>query len=84
MKEYAIYNADEFKFIGTAQECANYLGCSLKTFRFYLTPSYHKRLSERKNPKNYIIVIQIEDVNEECLSCEQSQEVTHLRTVKRE
>lgn len=63
--EYAIYRGDKFEFIGNGKECAVYLGCKEKTFYFYLTPTYEKRLAERKNPKNYIVVVKLDDEDEE-------------------
>lgn len=59
--EYAVYRGDEFQFIGTAKECADRLGCSVNSFKFYLTPSYQRRLAERKNARNYIVVVRLDD-----------------------
>ncbi|MED3623244.1 hypothetical protein P4482_09190 [Neobacillus thermocopriae] len=61
MKEYAIYRGDEFKYIGTAEECAEFLGCKVETFKFYLTPTYQRRVEKRKRPKNYIVVVRLDD-----------------------
>ena len=62
--EYAVYRGDEFQFIGTAEECADRLGCSVNSFKFYLTPSYQRRLAKRKRPKNYIVVVRLDDDEE--------------------
>lgn len=59
--DYAIYNNDEFLFLGKSDECAKFLDCSESTFRFYLTESYKKRVAKRKNARNYIVVIKVED-----------------------
>lgn len=42
--EYAIYFKDEFKFIGTAEECVERLGISRSTLTFYTTPAHRKRV----------------------------------------
>lgn len=43
-REYAIYKGDEFITIGTARECAEQLGVSQDTIRFYSSPAYAKRV----------------------------------------
>lgn len=59
VKEFAVYKGDEFLFIGTAKECAAELGIKEASFRFYLTPSYQRRISNR-NSKNPIFVVDLD------------------------
>ena len=60
LKEFAVYKGDTFLFIGTAKECANRLAIKEDSFRFYLTPTYQKRL-EKRNSKNHIVVVDLDD-----------------------
>jgi len=48
-KEWAVYQGDEFQFIGTTKECAERLGVTTSTIRFYSTDSYKKRIKEDGN-----------------------------------
>jgi hypothetical protein len=59
--EVAVYKGDTFLTLGTVKECADYLGMKEETLKFYLTPTYRKRLEKRKKSKNPIIVIRIDD-----------------------
>ena len=59
-KEYAIYKTDKLIHIGTAPECMQLLDIKLSTFRYYLTPSYKRRVEER-NAKNFIMVVPLDD-----------------------
>lgn len=59
--EYAVYKGDSVVCIGTLNECAVYMGVLPETVRFYTTPTYQKRVAKRKNPRNYITVIKLED-----------------------
>ena len=47
--EYALYKGDELIIIGTIKEIADYLGIKEDSVRFYNTPSYKKRTSERNS-----------------------------------
>jgi hypothetical protein len=62
--EYAVYKGDTLLCIGTVKECAAELNVLPETIKFYTTPTYQRRLSKRKNPKNYRTVIKIEDEEE--------------------
>lgn len=42
-QEYAMYKGDTFLVLGTAKECADYLGVSENTIRWYSNPSAKKR-----------------------------------------
>jgi hypothetical protein len=59
--EYACYKGDVFVCMGTAKECADYLGIKEKTFRWYLNPAYHKRLEKRKYSIAPLLVERIEE-----------------------
>lgn len=59
--EYAVYKGDSLVCIGTINECANYMDVLPKTVKFYLTPTYQKRLAKRKKARNYITVIKIDN-----------------------
>jgi hypothetical protein len=61
VKEYAVYKGESLICIGTIVECAKHMGVLPETVRFYLTPTYQKRLAKRKNPKNYLTVTKLED-----------------------
>ncbi|TBL15266.1 hypothetical protein EYB35_07250 [Bacillus paranthracis] len=61
-KIFMVYKGDDFLCEGTAKECAEFLGVKTETIKFYKTPAYKRRVAERKNAKNYIIVEEIEDV----------------------
>ncbi|PKR86117.1 hypothetical protein [Heyndrickxia camelliae] len=58
--EYAVYKGEEIICIGTALECAKHMGIKVKSFRFYLTPSYQRRIEKRNKPRNYITVVEIQ------------------------
>ncbi len=55
---YGVYRGDEFLTVGTAKECADFLGVKEKTIRFMTTPSYAKR---RKDDGNSLVVFVVED-----------------------
>lgn len=59
--EYAVYKGESLICIGTANECAEHLGILPRTIRFYMTPSYKERVAKRKNARNYITVIKLDD-----------------------
>lgn len=59
-KEYAVYKGDLFICIGTKQECADFIGVDIETIRFYLTPSYKKRVKNRRG-NNHLVVISLDD-----------------------
>lgn len=58
-KKFAIYKGDTFICSGTASECAEILGVKDETVRYYLTPTYKKRLRKRKNPDECILAIRL-------------------------
>lgn len=49
MKEYAIYRGDELVVMGTAKECAEYLGSKPNYIYWLVTPSAEKRHSKHTN-----------------------------------
>lgn len=67
MKIYAIYKGEENLFDGTARECAEHFGVSIKTIHFWNTRAYKKKIkSFRKSGKarNCKLAIIIEEENE--------------------
>ena len=60
-KEYAVYKGEKFICIGTAKECAEHMGVLEATIKFYLTPTYQRKIAKRKNPRNYITVEKLEE-----------------------
>ncbi|AOH54452.1 hypothetical protein ABE28_008815 [Peribacillus muralis] len=56
--EYAVYKGDEFLCLGTAKECATYLGVTVQTIRFMVSPTYRKRTQNSKDP---LIAIKVDD-----------------------
>jgi hypothetical protein len=55
---YAIYKGDEFKFVGSKEECAEHLNVAPFTIYFMSTPTYRKR---RANSNNALLAIRLED-----------------------
>ena len=51
MQEYAMYKGDELLSIGTLREISQELNIKMNTLRFYLSPTYKKRVGDRKNGK---------------------------------
>lgn len=65
-REYAVYRDDKLIAIGNETKCANILGMSFQTFRWYRTPSYESR-REKFEPEDrlYIVDLGFWPVNEE-------------------
>ncbi|EEL33110.1 hypothetical protein bcere0019_37090 [Bacillus cereus Rock3-28] len=61
VKEYVVYKGESFICIGTAKECADYMGVLPATVRFYTRPAYQMRIENRKNARNYITVTELEE-----------------------
>lgn len=61
LKEYAVYKGENMICMGTVKECAKHMGVLPETVRFYTTPTYRRRVERRKNPRNYITVIDLDD-----------------------
>ncbi|MGG4267401.1 hypothetical protein [Peribacillus simplex] len=59
--EYAVYKGDEFICLGTARECANYLGVKISTIRFLLSPAYLKRIEKRQESNDQLIAFKVDD-----------------------
>ncbi len=57
-KVYAMYKDDELLGIGTVKELAEILNVKVETIRFYITPTYQKRVDKGKNRR---ILIEIEE-----------------------
>lgn len=59
--EYAVYKGDEFLCLGTARECAAYLGVKISTIRYLLSPAYSKIIEKRQDSKGPLIAIKVDD-----------------------
>lgn len=59
MAEYALYKGDNLLCIGTIQQIAKHRNVQPETIRFYLTPTYQKRIAKRKNARNYLVLTKL-------------------------
>ena len=48
MKEYALYKGEEILSIGTIYQISMDLGIKIKTFQYYGTNAYKRKLAKRK------------------------------------
>lgn len=64
MPEYAMYKGEELLYIGTLEEIAKERGVLKDTIKFYTTPTYQRRITKRKNPRNYIMLTRLDDGDE--------------------
>lgn len=64
MNEYALYKGDELIKIGTIKEIAEHEGVKEDTIKFYKTPVYKKRVSQRERSKAPRILIKLDE--EDC------------------
>lgn len=60
MSVYALYKGEELLMIGTIEEIAKARGVQVETIKFYLYPTYQRRIAKRKNPKNYLTLTKLE------------------------
>lgn len=51
-KEYALYKGENLLCIGTAKHIAEVFNINETTVRFYASPTYKKRLAQRKRVMN--------------------------------
>lgn len=58
--EYAVYQGENFLFIGTAQECANKLNIKVDSVRWMATPTGRRRFESRKNKERAKRIIRLE------------------------
>lgn len=56
IKEYALYKGEKCLGIGSIRELAEQFNVQEKTIKFYLTPTYKKRVKESKNRKELILI----------------------------
>lgn len=54
-KYYAVYQGDQFLYLGTKKECAKYFGVKESTIYFWSMPAQHKRA---KNTGRLAIVVE--------------------------
>lgn len=62
-KEYALYKGEEILSIGTICEIAKELNIMPQTVRYYKTNAYKRKLA-RRNTKNPMLLIELEDEEE--------------------
>ena len=55
-KIYAMYKGEECLGIGTIIQLSKQLGIRIQTLRFYLTPTYKKRIEKGKNRRELVRV----------------------------
>lgn len=61
ISDYALYKGEELIGIGSVEELASLRGVLPKTIRYYGMPAYHKKTEKRKNARNYLVLIKLED-----------------------
>jgi hypothetical protein len=62
---YAIYKGDDFLFMGTKKECANYLNSKEEYITFLCSPTNLKRIEQtKKEYSNHKIALRVEDIEE--------------------
>jgi orotate phosphoribosyltransferase-like protein len=59
--EYALYKGEEILSIGTMKEIAKELEVQYRTIKYLTTGAYKRKLAKRKNPKNYRILVEIDE-----------------------
>ena len=63
LAEHAVYKGEEFITLGTAKECASFMGWSVpKQTQYFASPTYRKRC---KGTENTLVVIKIEEDEDE-------------------
>lgn len=50
-KEYAVYKGEDLIVMGTAEECADYMGVTPEYIYWMTTPVGKRRLANRKRPE---------------------------------
>lgn len=58
--EYAVYKGDDELCMGTAKDCAERLGLTEFTIRFYASKTYRKKISNYKNPDKAVIAFRVD------------------------
>ena len=64
LKEYALYKGDKFVDLGTIRKLSVALGIKEASLRYLLYPAYQRRIA-RRNTKNPMILIEIEEDDDE-------------------
>ena len=59
-KEYAVYKGDDLIVMGTANECADFMGVSPDYIKWMTTPTGKRRLASRKNPNKATTAVLLE------------------------
>lgn len=65
MHEYALYKGENILSIGTIDEIAKDMRVQRETIKYYTTGAYQRKLTKRKNPKNFKVLIPLDDEREE-------------------
>lgn len=63
--EYALYKGEEILSIGTIDEIAREMNVQYRTIKYYTTGAYKRKLAKRKKPKNFKMLVLLEDEGEE-------------------
>lgn len=61
MNIYAAYRGDEFIDLGTIKQLASKFRVKEDTIRYYTSKAYRRKIAARKNAKDYLLVIKVED-----------------------
>ena len=60
--EFAVYKDDELICMGTAKECADYLGIKVSSFFMYMAPSRIKQIgATKKGKRSGMEIIRLDD-----------------------
>ncbi|SDM17897.1 hypothetical protein [Bacillus sp. OK048] len=63
--DFAVYRGEEFQFIGSADECAEFLGVKKNIIYLFSSPSYQKKVANpKRNRETYITVIKLDEEEE--------------------
>lgn len=60
-KIYALYKGEDMLQTGTLQEIADAENVRLETIKFYTTPCYKRRVTKRKQARNYRELVCLDD-----------------------
>ncbi|NIL77147.1 hypothetical protein RhoFasB10_03288 [Rhodococcus sp. B10] len=59
--EVAVYDADSLVAVGKVDDVAEELGVKPETIRWYLAPTYQRRLSKRKTLTKSRVVVRLDE-----------------------
>lgn len=58
---YAAYRGDEFLVVGTADECAEFLGVTKASIQWQTSPTGRRKSKSRKNQDNALLIIKLDE-----------------------